>query len=237
VKAVEPSLTSRPDAAREPFAITHLEDSLVNLIRQMYTFIGWPGVVILMAIESAAIPLPSEIIMPLAGWILIRNAGLPLWWLLVAALLGAIGNTLGSWLTYWVGAAGGRPLLERYGRFLLITHHDLNTADAWFSRFGVIAVFAGRLLPVVRTFISIPAGVARMQFGMFTLLTFAGSFIWSLLLAWAGYVLGTNYERVRSVMQPFDVPIGLAILLLAALYVYRHLRRSSDETGGPGVAH
>jgi membrane protein DedA with SNARE-associated domain len=198
--------------------------------------IGWPGVVVLMAVESAAIPLPSEIIMPLAGWFLIRNAGLPLWWLLVAALLGALGNTLGSWLTYWVGAAGGRPLLERYGRLLLVTQRDLDRADAWFTRFGDLAVFAGRLMPVVRTFISLPAGVARMRFGSFSLLTFAGSFIWSLLLAWAGYVLGTNYERVRSAMQPFDIPIGLVLLLLVAVYVYRHLRRPSGGMGGAGHA-
>jgi membrane protein DedA with SNARE-associated domain len=179
----------------------------------------------MMAIESAAIPLPSEVIMPLAGWFLIRSHGLPLWWLLVAALLGAVGNTLGSWLTYWIGAVGGRPLLERYGRYVLITRHDLDQADRWFGRFGGAAVFVGRLMPVVRTFVSLPAGVARMDLRTFTVLTLVGSFLWSLLLVSAGYVLGANFERVRHWLSAFDVPIVLLILILVALYVYRHTRR------------
>jgi membrane protein DedA with SNARE-associated domain len=185
---------------------------------------GWPGVVLMMAVESAAIPLPSELIMPLAGWFLIRSNNLPLWWLLVAALLGAAGNTLGSWLTYWIGAAGGRPLLEHYGRFVLISPRDLDTADHWFVRFGGLAVFLGRLMPVVRTFISLPAGVARMDLKLFSVLTLAGSFLWSLLLVSAGYLLGANYERIRGALRLLDVPILILAALLVVLYVYRHTR-------------
>ena len=186
---------------------------------------GWPGVVVMMAIESAAIPLPSELIMPLAGWFLIRSNDLPLWWLLVAALLGAVGNTIGSWLTFWIGAAGGRPLLDRYGRFLLVTGRDLDSADRWFARFGGLAVFVGRLMPVVRTFISLPAGVARMNLFSFTALTLVGSFLWSLVLVSAGYILGANFERVRRVMSTLDIPIIIILIILLALYVYRHTRR------------
>jgi len=199
------------------------------LIRQVYGIIGWPGVVVMMAVESAAVPLPSEVIMPFAGWFLIRDRGLPLWWLPVAALLGALGNTLGSWLTYWIGAAGGRPLLERYGRAVLVAPEDLARADRWFQRFGPAAIFVGRLVPVVRTFISLPAGVARMDLRSFSTLTFAGSFLWSLALACAGYLLGANYARVQAVMQPFDAPIGLAIISLVAFYTYRHVRRSQSN--------
>jgi membrane protein DedA with SNARE-associated domain len=191
--------------------------------------IGWPGVVLMMAIESAAIPFPSEVIMPLAGWFLIRDRGLSLWWLPVAALLGALGNTLGSWLTYWIGAAGGRPFLERHGRGLLITRDDLARADHWFQRYGKLAVFVGRLMPLVRTFISLPAGVAKMDLRAFSLLTFSGSFIWSLALVWAGYELGAGYERVRAVMRPFDLPIGLAIVAIIALYIYRHVRQIPES--------
>ena len=216
-----PLLDSIP---REPSAIGHLDQSLIVFVQHVYRVIGWPGVVVMMAIESAAIPLPSEIIMPLAGWFLIRSNGLPLWWLLVAAALGALGNTVGSLVTYWIGAAGGRPLLERFGRYVLISRHDLDQSDRWFAHYGGLAVFIGRLMPVVRTFISLPAGVAGMNVRSFTILTAAGSFLWSLILVSAGYELGANYEQIRQFVSRFDVPIAAAILLLIALYVFLHIR-------------
>jgi membrane protein DedA with SNARE-associated domain len=211
--------------APEPRTIVHLEQSILSFIRHIYVVAGWPGVVLMMTVESAAIPLPSEIIMPFAGWFLIRDRGLALWWLLVAAALGALGNTLGSWLTYWIGAAGGRPFLERHGRVLLITQEDLARADRWFQKYGIAAIFVARLMPVVRTFISLPAGVSRMNLRSFTILTFGGSFLWSLALVWAGYVLGAEYERVQAVMRPLDVPIAVAGASIVVLYVYRHVRR------------
>jgi membrane protein DedA with SNARE-associated domain len=186
----------------------------------------WPGVVAMMAIESAAIPLPSEIIMPLAGWMLVKERGLGVPWLLLAAFCGALGNLLGSLLGYYVGAWGGRPLVLRYGRYLLISHHDLDLADRWFERYGNWTVFFSRLLPVVRTFISVPAGVARMPVWQFSIYSFAGSFPWSLGLAWAGFVLGANWERIRTWMRPADIPILIIVLLLIGLYVYRHVKRA-----------
>jgi membrane protein DedA with SNARE-associated domain len=209
---------------RESPVIGHIDQTFLQFIQHIYTVIGWPGVVLLMAIESAAIPIPSEIIMPLAGWFLVRSQGLPLSWLVVAALLGALGNTLGSLVTYWIGAAGGRPLLERYGRFVLISHHDLDQADHWFARHGGLAVFIGRLLPVVRTFISLPAGVSRMDLGTFTLLTAAGSFLWSLWLVSAGYALGANYDRLRHLGTWFDVLVVGGIAVVVVMYVLRHVR-------------
>ena len=189
----------------------------------------WPGVVVMMAIESAAIPLPSEIIMPLAGWMLVKDRGLGVPWLLLAAFCGALGNLLGSLLGYYVGAWGGRPLVLRYGRYLLISHHDLDLADRWFDRYGQWTVFFSRLLPVVRTFISVPAGVARMPIWQFSAYTFAGSFPWSLGLAWAGFLLGENWEDIRNWMRPADIPIVVVALLLIGLYVYRHVRRAWTE--------
>ena len=123
-----------------------------------------------------------------------------------------------------MGARGGRPFLERYGRYLLISPSDLARADRWFARYGNWAVFLSRILPVVRTFISLPAGVARMPLGRFTALTFVGSFQWSWGLAYGGYLLGENWETLRRAMRPFDIPILLFLLTLAGIYVYRHVR-------------
>jgi len=190
---------------------------------------------LLMAIESACIPLPSEIIMPLAGWMLVKDRGLGWEWLLLAAFSGALGNLLGSLLAYYVGAYGGRPLVDRFGRYILISHHDLDLAERWFTKYGNWAIFFSRVLPVVRTFISFPAGLARMNVWKFGLYTFAGSLPWSLGLAWAGFVLGEHWERIRDWMRPADIPILIVVLVLIGLYVYRHIKRAwqEPEPSGP----
>jgi membrane protein DedA with SNARE-associated domain len=189
----------------------------------------------MMAIESAAIPLPSEIIMPLAGWILVKEKDLGFEYVLLAGLFGAIGNTIGSIIAYYAGAWAGRPLVLKYGKYVLISHHDLDLADRFFQRWGVWAVFGARLLPVVRTFVSVPAGVSRMNIGQFTIFTFAGSFPWSTGLAAAGYILGENWEDIRKWMRPADVPIAIVIGLLVVWYVYRHVRRAweAPQPSGP----
>lgn len=188
-----------------------------------------------MAIESAAIPLPSELIMPIAGWKLIEEKGLGYEWILLAGLFGAIGNVAGSWIAYYAGMWGGRPMAEKYGKYILVSKHDLDLADRFFKRWGNWAVFFSRLLPVVRTFISVPAGIARMPIWQFTLYTFAGAFIWSVGLAYGGYKLGENYEDLRNWMRPLDYPIAAVIVALVAWYVYRHVKRAwwaePDEAG------
>src|SRR5439155_7979016 len=136
------------------------------------------------------------------------------------------GNLTGSIIAYAVGAYGGRPLVERFGRYILISHHDLDLADRWFARYGEFAVFFSRLLPVVRTFISVPAGIARMPFWRFCIFTFLGALPWSWGLAFAGYHLGEHWEDVRAVMRPFDIPILVAILALVGLFIYRHVKRA-----------
>lgn len=179
-----------------------------------------------MAIESACIPLPSELIMPLAGWMLIKEQSLAVTYVLIAGAYGALGNTIGSAIAYGVGMWGGRPFLEKYGRYILISRHDLNLADHWFKKSGSWSIFASRLLPVVRTFISLPAGIARMHFFKFLVYTFLGSFIWSAGLAYGGYQMGEHWEQIRAVMRPFD-PIIIAIAIaLIAFYVYRHIKHS-----------
>ena len=199
---------------------------LLDFISSVYDLIQWPGVIVLMAIESAAIPLPSELIMPLAGWMLIKSKGLGFEWVLFAGLCGAIGNTLGSIVAYYAGAWGGRPLVERWGRYVLISHHDLDLADRFFNRWGAWAVFFARLLPIVRTFVSVPAGISRMPLGKFVAFTFAGSFPWSLGLAAGGYFLGENWEDLRNWMRPADVPIAIVLVILFAWYVKRHVGRA-----------
>ncbi|MDP2936414.1 MAG: DedA family protein, partial [Dehalococcoidia bacterium] len=161
-----------------------IEYQILAVITQVYNSMGWYGVVLLMAIESANIPVPSEVIMPFSGWMLIRDKGLDAWYVILAGFYGALGCTIGSVVSYRVGAWGGRPLVERYGKYVLVSRHDLDLADRWFARWGDWAVFVARLLPVVRTFISFPAGISRMSFGKFTVLSFLGSFPWSLGLAY-----------------------------------------------------
>lgn len=207
-----------------------IEHQILAVITQVYNSMGWYGVVLLMAIESANIPVPSEVIMPFSGWILIRDKGLDAWYVILAGFYGALGCTIGSVVSYWVGAWGGRPLVERYGKYVLVSRHDLDLADRWFTRWGDWAVFVARLLPVVRTFISFPAGISRMSFGKFTVLSFLGSFPWSLGLAYGGYILGEHWEDLRRAMRPFDIPIIAAVVLLAGFYVYHRLKTTSQET-------
>jgi membrane protein DedA with SNARE-associated domain len=181
-------------------------------------------VVFLMAIESACIPFPSEVIMPLAGWFLVKDRGHGEEYLLLAGFYGALGNTIGSLVAYYAGAWGGRPFLERYGKYLLITPKEVAWADRWFAKYGDITVFATRLMPVIRTFISLPAGIARMNVWRFTALTFAGAFPWSIALAWAGYQLGENWEDLTDYFRPVTIPILVVIIAIGAYLLYRRIR-------------
>lgn len=201
-----------------------IEAQILAFVQNMYNIMGWPGVVLMMVIESACIPLPSEIIMPLAGWMLIKAHSLPVSYTMLAAFYGGLGNVLGSTAAYWLGRWGGRPAIEKFGRYVLISQHDLAIAERWFARYGDWAIFFSRMLPVVRTFISFPAGVAKASFGKFLLLTFTGSLPWSWGLAFAGYLLGEHWEQIRSAMRPFDLPIVIIIALLVAYYIYRHVK-------------
>ena len=198
-----------------------MESGIANFISALFTYLSYGGIVVAMAIESCCIPLPSELIMPLAGFLAFQQR-FNLWGATVA---GAVGCVMGSAVAYWIGATGGRPLLLRYGRYVLISHHDADRADAFFARYGDLTIFATRLMPIVRTFISLPAGIARMNFGKFIAYTFLGSLPWCLALAYAGYKLGEHWVAVSSVLHKYDFLVGLGILALVALFLYRHLRR------------
>ena len=201
-----------------------IETWFLEIITDVYDAIGWPGVVFLMAVESAAIPFPSELIMPLAGWLLIEAKGDSAWMLWMAAFYGALGNLLGSWVAYWISYKGGRPLLKKYGKYVLVTQHEVDQAEEWFQKYGELAVFASRMLPVVRTFISVPAGIARMNFWKFSFYTFVGSYPWSLGLAYGGFKLGENWEDLRRVMRPFDFPIAAIILVVVVWFIYHRIK-------------
>ncbi len=183
---------------------------------------GYGGVILLMGIESANIPLPSEVIMPFSGY-LVFTGRFNLFWVAVA---GGLGCLWGSLLSYWVGAKGGRPLIEKYGKYVLISHHDLDMADRWFAKWGIATVFIGRLLPVIRTFISFPAGIARVNIWKFSVYTFVGSFIWSYFLAWVGMKLGENWDSIKVYFHKFDVAIGIMIILGITWWIWRHVRHS-----------
>ena len=202
-----------------------LEHQLVVFLENLFNTIGWGGVVFIMALVSANIPIPSEVTMPLAGWFLVEARGLSAWdAVLAGGFYGGLGCTIGSVASYALGYFGGRPFLNRYGKYLLITAHDLEKADRWFARWGDWAVFISRLLPIVRTFISFPAGVARTRFWTFVVYTFVGSFLWCGGLAWGGYLFGARWEELRALMRPFDIPIAVVILGAAGYYIYRHVK-------------
>lgn len=212
-----------------------IESVFLDIINQIYDTMGWPGVVLLMAVESAAIPFPSELIMPLAGWLLIQDKGDSAWLVALAAFYGALGNLLGSLIAYAVSLKGGRPLLLRYGKYLLITREEIDRAETLFRKHGDWIVFISRLLPVVRTFISVPAGIARMNLWKFSIFTFMGSYPWSLGLAYGGFLLGENWEDLRSVMRPFDIPILVIAVAAVAWFFYRRIKavraQQQDESG------
>jgi membrane protein DedA with SNARE-associated domain len=194
---------------------------------------GYQAVFVLMVLESACIPIPSEVTM-LFGGFLVSRGDLNFF---AVAMLGTVGNLIGSWLAYWVGARGGRPLIQRWGRYLLLREHELDRAHEWFERHGEAAVFVSRLLPVVRTFISLPAGVARMPFGKFTLYTFLGCLPWTFALTWAGMLLGDNWETFLRYGDPISWAIAGISILLIAWWLGRRFRarRAAGSATGSGT--
>ncbi len=194
---------------------------------------GYGGILLLMAIESACIPLPSEIIMPFAGYLCGPHpehvARLSLLWVATA---GAFGCNLGSAIAYWIGARGGRPAIAKFGRFVLLDRSDLARAERFFARFGAITVLVGRLLPVVRTFIALPAGIARMHQGKFHLFTFLGSWPWCFVLAWIGMRLGQAWEtnpEFRDLYHRFQLSVEVLVLIVIVWFAWTHWPRRSRK--------
>lgn len=197
---------------------------LVQFITHVIDVGGYAGVAALMGIESACIPLPSEIIMPFAGYVVFLGHLN----LILVATAGAVGCNLGSAVAYWIGAKGGRPLVERYGSWVLMSHQDLDRMTHFFERYGSITVLLGRLLPVVRTFIAFPAGIAKMSKVRFHIYTFLGSWPWCLVLAYVGMKLGEKWHtdpRFEAVFHRFHLAVELALLAALVWFVWSHVNR------------
>ena len=198
-----------------------MSEKIIALLVGAITSGGYPAVVLLMAIQSACIPIPSEVIMPLAGDALAHSR----WDLIILATVASLASNLGSIPAYWVGARGGRPMVERYGSLVLLSRHDLDRVDQFFARFGSIAVLIGRMLPIVRTFIAFPAGVAKMNQVRFHIYTFIGSWPWCYALAWIGMKLGASWNtdpRFKAIFHRFHLGVELVIIAGFLWFVISH---------------
>ena len=195
---------------------------LVAFIEKFITTFGAFGISILMAIESCNIPLPSEAILPFAGY-LVTIGKIPN--IHVAAFFGAIGCVIGSIPSYYLGYFGGRTFFEKYGKYVLVSKKDLEEADKWVDKYGDWAFFFCRMLPVVRTFISLPAGMLRARKRTFFILTFLGSLIWSYLLVYVGIILGENFKTLKHIWHKFDAVIIAVCVVLGVAYIYKHIKK------------
>jgi len=200
--------------------ISSILSVVTHFIITVISSLGYAGVGVLMAIQTIAIPMPSEVIIPFAGSLVAAGR----FSLLGIALVGSLGNTLGASIAYYIGYKGGRPLVEKYGRAVLISQHDLEMADRFFAKHGTKAAFFGMLLPVVRSFISFPAGISRVKFWKFAAYVFLGAFLWSVVLGYIGEKLGENWITLREKFKGFDVAVVALIALAAAWWIWRHLK-------------
>ncbi|MPZ69520.1 MAG: DedA family protein [Actinobacteria bacterium] len=194
-------------------------------MEEWVTDYGYVAIFLLMLAESACIPFPSEVTMLVGGWYAATGT-LDFFWVGVA---GVAGNVVGSWIAYAVGRKMGRGVLDRYGKYVLIKSHDIDRAEVWWAKHGDAATFFSRLLPVIRTFISLPAGIAKMPFGKFTLYTFLGVVPWTFALAWLGVVVEDNWE---SALNYFDIPtliIGVSLVVIAAAWWWRRRKARKNE--------
>lgn len=226
-----------------PAVFDFLNGPVRDLVTQIYEAVGYLGVALWVAIESVIIPIPSELVLPFAGFLVGDGAAIePLtgqpwsYWLVVLA--GTLGATAGALIAYAVGAWGGRPFIERWGRYLGISAADLDRAESFFARHGDAASFFGRMIPVIRSLVSFAAGVARMPIGRFTAFTFLGSVPFTALLVFAGMQLGANWEAVGSVLKRFEYAV-LAVLAVVVLgWIWFRIvkpRRSAGAGAGAGA--
>jgi membrane protein DedA with SNARE-associated domain len=198
-----------------------MSEKIITILVGLIASGGYFSVVLLMAIQSACIPIPSEVIMPLAGYALAHSQ----WELIILATVASLASNLGSIPAYWVGARGGRPMVERYGSYLLLSRHDLDRVDSFFVRFGSIAVLIGRMLPIIRTFIAFPAGVAKMNQLRFHIYTFIGSWPWCYALAYVGMRLGASFNtnpKFKEVFHRFHLGVEAVLVLGAIWFITSH---------------
>jgi membrane protein DedA with SNARE-associated domain len=211
----------------------------------MYDAVGYLGVAVAVALETIVAPIPSEVILPMAGWKVSQSAADPTvlepltgqpWNLVLTVLFATAGSVVGATAGYYIGAWGGRPLLDRYGKYVGIGAADLDRAHEWFERYGAWAVFFGRMVPLVRTFVSYPAGISRMSMRKFLVFSTLGSLPWNLALITAGYVVGENYPQIEAALKPYEYLIYLVVIVGFAWFAWRWWRgkraRGALDTGG-----
>jgi membrane protein DedA with SNARE-associated domain len=197
---------------------------------------GYEAIFVLMVLESACIPVPSEVTMLFGGALAnatfvgsVAAAGAHHLNFVVVGLVGTVANLVGSWIAYGVGRAGGRPLIERWGKYVFLREHELDRAEVWFAEHGEATVFVSRLLPVIRTFISLPAGVAEMPFWRFTVYTFAGCLPWTFALAAAGYAVGAKWHTVERYFRPISILIAVALVAAIVWWLVKRARAAREH--------
>jgi membrane protein DedA with SNARE-associated domain len=218
--------------------LAFIDQIVIPFLSSIYGAVGYLGVGIAMAIESAMVPMPSELILPYAGFLIsdptkVESLCHGPWSFWIVVVVATLGYTVGSLICYAIGALGGRPFLERWGRYLLIRPHEIEAADRFFAKYGPATAFFSRLLPIVRTFISFPAGVARMPLATFVAYSTAGAFVWTTVLVYAGVRLGEHWADIRHALQPFDLAIAVAFVALVALFIWWRLGRPGGRRQAP----
>jgi membrane protein DedA with SNARE-associated domain len=213
-----------------------MNEKIIALVFEFVTRVinagGYAGIVALITLNSSGVPIPSEIILPFSGYLVYLGR----FNLLMVAAAGAVGCNIGSAIAYWIGAKGGRPLVERYGKWVLMSHHDLDRMTWFFERFGSIAILLGRMMPIVQTFVAFPAGIARMPRLRFHIYTTAGSLVWYSCLAWAGMKLGEKWHtdpRLEQAFHRFHLVVELALVAAIAWFLWSHLSRARRVHGNP----
>lgn len=202
-------------------AIFQLISHMGRLVIAVIEASGYFGIAFLMALESTMTPLPSELVMPFAGF-LAAEGRLNLWLVIIFSGAGSVG---GSLISYYIGRFGGNPLVRRVGKYFLLDEEDLEMTERWFSKRGEITIFISRFIPVVRHFISIPAGIAKMNIGRFILYTFAGATLWNAILAYSGYLLRENWEALHHYMRPVSIIVFFLLIIAAAWFFYKHIAK------------
>jgi membrane protein DedA with SNARE-associated domain len=202
-------------------------DSVVQLVLQVITQLGYPGIAGLMALESVGIPVPSEVVMPAGGWL--ASAGTMN--LFLVTIAGTIGCVAGSAIGYWIGFYGGRTAVIRYGQYMFLNEGHLDWAERWFTKYGAPAVFLTRMVPIVRTYISYPAGMAKMRFWPFIALSATGSAIWCFVLAYIGFLLGPNWNSISGSFNQLTIAVLLGLGIVLSVWYLMRRSRKKQRTG------
>jgi membrane protein DedA with SNARE-associated domain len=202
-----------------------MTELLINHVVDWIGISGYSGLIVLMALESMVAPLPSEAVMPFAGFLIFEGR----FTFHEVIFFSTVGSIIGSVISYYAGMYGGRPFVTRFGRYLLLDSHDLEFTEKFFNKYGDKTIFFSRFIPVVRHLISIPAGVGEMKFGKFLLYTTIGAALWNSFLAYAGFRLKSHWEAIRHYSQTIDILVLILLLVGLTYFIYRHIKRLNQK--------